>query len=111
MIMVGPDTLTMQGGEVGAMVSILSDQLGHHVIDKTGLKGKYDIQLKWAAEDRQGPEMKGAAGSGEGGAAPAEGSGPSIFAALQEQLGLKLKSAKAPVEVLVIDHAEKPSAN
>jgi uncharacterized protein (TIGR03435 family) len=113
MIMVGPDTLTMQGGEVKSMVSILSDQLGHHVIDKTGLTGKYDVSLKWAPQDRQGLEMKGAANSGgeSGGAAPAEASGPSIFAALQEQLGLKLESAKAPVEVLVIDHAEQPSAN
>jgi uncharacterized protein (TIGR03435 family) len=115
MIMVGPDTLTMQGGEVKSMVSILSDQLGHHVIDKTGLTAKYDIHLKWAPEDHQGPEMKGAAsnigGSGGDGGAPSGDTGPSIFAALQEQLGLKLESAKAPVEVLVIDHAEKPTAN
>jgi uncharacterized protein (TIGR03435 family) len=108
---VGPGELTMQAGEIKNLASILSDQLSHHVFDKTGLNGKYDIQLKWAPEDRQGPEMKGAGSSGDSNAPPSEASGPSIFAALQEQLGLKLESTKAPVEVLVIDHAEKPTAN
>jgi uncharacterized protein (TIGR03435 family) len=111
MIMVGPGEITMQGAEVKGMVSILSDQLGHHVLDKTGLTGKYDIHLKWAVEDHQGPEMKGAGSSGGDNAPSAEASGPSIYAAIQEQLGLKLESTKAPVEVLVIDHAERPSEN
>ncbi len=110
-ITVGPGELTMQGGEIKNMASILSDQLSHHVFDKTDLGAKYDIHLKWAPQDRQGPEMKGAASSGGDGGAPSGDAGPSIFAALQEQLGLKLETAKAPVEVLVIEHAEKPSAN
>lgn len=65
------------------------------VVDKTGLTGLYDFTLEWAPDD-----------------APTDVTeGPSIFTAVQEQLGLKLESTKAPVEVLVIDHVERPSAN
>jgi uncharacterized protein (TIGR03435 family) len=60
------------------------------VIDRTGLTATFDIHLKWSVDETDGP---------------------SIFTALQEQLGLKLESAKGPVEALVIDHVEKPSAN
>jgi uncharacterized protein (TIGR03435 family) len=72
--------------------------LGRNVIDVTGLTGTFDIHLKWAIDDLTG-------------APPGEPTGPSILTAIQEQLGLKLRSAKGPVEVLVIDHIEKPSAN
>jgi uncharacterized protein (TIGR03435 family) len=74
----------------------LAENLGRIVIDKTGLDGRYDIDLKWTPYDS---------------AAAATESGPSIFTALQEQLGLKLESQKGPVQVLVIDHVEQPSAN
>jgi len=62
------------------------------VLDRTGLKGEYDFKLDYAIDNN--PDT-----------------GPSIFSALQEQLGLKLETAKGPVEVLIIDKAEKPSAN
>ena len=66
------------------------------VLDKTGLTGMYDFELDWSA----------------GYGAPADGADEiSIFTALQEQIGLKLEPAKAPMEVLVIDRAEKPSQN
>ena len=73
----------------------LSDLRGidHPVVDRTGLKGVFDITLKSAASAMLQPD------------------GPSLITLLQEQLGLKLVSARAPVEVLVIDHAEKPSVN
>jgi uncharacterized protein (TIGR03435 family) len=70
------------------------------VVDRTGLTGAYDFKLDWSA---QGPQASAADGS--------EPAGPTIFTALQEQLGLKLESAKAPVEIIVIDHAERPSEN
>jgi bla regulator protein blaR1 len=94
------------------VVRLLSQQLGRTVVDKTGLTGNYDFTLQWTPDESQGPMFKGA----EGGQAPAsapppDSSGPSIFTALQEQLGLKLESQKGPVEILVIDHVEKPSAN
>jgi uncharacterized protein (TIGR03435 family) len=82
-------------------VSLLAEELGkivgRVVVDKTGIDGRYDLILKWTPDEGAAPE----AGS----------SGPSIFTAIQEQLGLKLESQKGPVEVLVIDHIEMPSEN
>ena len=77
------------------------DELGNHVVvNETGLTGNYDFVLS-------GVGM----GSIEGNHEAADESGTSIFTALQEQLGLKLEPRKAPVEVLIVDHAEQPSAN
>ena len=69
----------------------LGGELGLPVIDKTGLSGAYNINLQWNSDD--------------------DGLGPSIFTALQEQLGLKLEPGRAPVQVLVVDRAERASAN
>jgi uncharacterized protein (TIGR03435 family) len=93
-------------------IPVLADALGRvigsPVIDKTGLSEKFDILLKWTPD----PDAASAApvsGDSPPTAAPA---GPSIYTALQEQLGLKLQSTKAPVEFLVVTHAEKiPAAN
>ena len=84
-----------------ALTQELSRELGRDIIDKTGIKGRYDLTLKWTPD----------AGGATDGAATSADSGPSIFTAVQEQLGLKLEPAKAPVQVLVIDHAEMPSEN
>jgi uncharacterized protein (TIGR03435 family) len=89
------------------LVQVLSQQLGRTIIDKTDLKGLYDIKLKWTPELGQGPVALGGADAPP----PPDTSAPSIFTALQEQLGLKLESAKGPVEVLVIDSVQKPSEN
>lgn len=75
----------------------LSNVTGRPVIDKTGLTGKYDFVLEWT------PDM-----AATGDSAPV---GPTIFTALQEQLGLKLESQKGPIQNIVIDRAEKPSEN
>jgi uncharacterized protein (TIGR03435 family) len=112
----GPGTLTSTGTELYIFVNILSRQLGRVVIDKTGLKGRYDFTLKWTP-DQPAPNPFGAGpGPGPGpmgkdAPPPPDPNGPSIFTALQEQLGLKLESQKGPVEILVIDHVEKPSEN
>jgi uncharacterized protein (TIGR03435 family) len=82
----------------------LSRQVGRTVLDKTGLTGKYDFTLTWTREDLLGE-------SGPESAPPPDSSGPSIFAALQLQLGLKLESGKGPVKIVVVDHADKPSVN
>ena len=72
-------------------------------MDKTNLKGLYDFKLQWA----QDPMMLGINTPGA-----ANGStGPSIFTAIQEQLGLKLESSKGPAEVLMVESASKPSEN
>jgi uncharacterized protein (TIGR03435 family) len=109
MMRVGPGQLTAQGVPMSSMVNMLSQQLHHTVIDKTGLTGKYDLELNWTPDQGSDPMFKGA-DSSQHDSAP-DSSGPSIFTALQEQLGLKLQSTKGPVETLVIDHVEMPSEN
>jgi len=89
--------LTSKGITLARLASELSF-VGRHVIDRTDLPGAFEVDLKWTPE--------------AGGAAPTSPDDlPSIFTAIQEQLGLKLEPATGPVEVLVIERAEKPSAN
>jgi uncharacterized protein (TIGR03435 family) len=87
---------------LGITTTVFAEQmakaLGRVVEDKTGIEGRYDFALTWMP-------------NGDTGASPGDSSGPSIFTAIQEQLGLKLRTAKGSVEVLVIDRAELPSAN
>jgi len=80
--------------------------LDRSVLDRTGLKGGYDFDLSWTPDLPPGfPE--GGLINGQ----PVDTSGPTVFAALEKQLGLKLEPQKGPVEVLVIDHVEKPVEN
>jgi uncharacterized protein (TIGR03435 family) len=92
---------------------LLSFQLDRTVLDQTGLKGNYDVTLLWTPDEASAAMTAGPGGgaSGAGAAPPPESSGPSLFTAIQEQLGLKLESTKGPVEVLVIEHIERPSEN
>jgi uncharacterized protein (TIGR03435 family) len=78
----------------------LASQVGRIVIDRTGLAGRFDLDLEFSPNNRLQASPDAADASSDGGA--------SIFTALQEQLGLKLQPEKGPVEVLVVDHAEKP---
>lgn len=100
-----PTTATMQtwsrgnGSLVGTKVpmdmlagDLLESQLRRVVVDHTGIPGEFDIQLKWTPDN-------------------ADEAGVSLFTAIQEQMGLRLESAHGPVEMLVIDRAEKPSEN
>ena len=80
----------------------LSRLLNSTVLDKTGLSGQYDVDLTFT------PELLSAGGPPPPGVDP---NGPSVFTALQEQLGLKLQSGRGPVDVLVIDHVEHPTEN
>ena len=84
------------GIPVSSLASQLSNALGRPVIDATHLTGEYDINLRYRPEE---------------GAAADNADTPSIFAAVQEQLGLKLVPDKGPVETLVVDSAQKPEAN
>ena len=105
--------LTGQGINIENLVRVLSQQLGRTILDETGLTGKYDFTLKWTPDDRAGPISAANQGGGSRSddAPSSDSSGPSIFTAIQEQLGLKLESRKVPVEMLVIDHVEAPSEN
>ena len=112
MMRVGRGEINGQGVELSFLASVLSQQLGRTVLDKTGLTGNYDLALKWTPEQGEGMMMGGPGGGPPpDGAPPVDASGPSIFTALQEQLGLKLEATKAPAEVLTIDHVERPSEN
>jgi uncharacterized protein (TIGR03435 family) len=73
------------------------------VVDNTGLKGRYDFDLAF--------ERDRATAAGADGRAPTIREGPSIFSAVQEQLGIKLESTKAPVEFLIVEHVERPTEN
>jgi uncharacterized protein (TIGR03435 family) len=108
----GPGKIESTAMKVENLAHTLSGQIGRTVVDKTGLTGNYDFTLNWTP-DQPTPGM---APGGDGSPAPntdaADNSGgPSLFTALEEQLGLKLESAKGPEEVIVIDHIEQPSAN
>jgi uncharacterized protein (TIGR03435 family) len=111
MMRVGRGQLTAQAVPMTSLANMLSQQLRRTVIDKTGLTGKYDLELNWAPDQGSDPMFKGPDGSQQRADAAPDSSGPSIFTALQEQLGLRLQSAKGPVETLVIDHVEMPSEN
>ena len=88
-------------------ISNFAEQLGYMVqrtvIDKTGLTGEYNLALDWTPDD----QLSAASDKATTGTDPK----PSIYAAIQEQLGLKLVPSKGPVNTLVIDHAELPTAN
>ena len=99
--------LTGQNLEMDQLARLLTEQTGRTVVDNTGLKGNYDLTLNWTP-DQIAPN--GLAGGGPDSSTSSE-PGPSIFTAIQEQLGLKLQSQKGPVEILVIDHVERPSEN
>jgi uncharacterized protein (TIGR03435 family) len=106
--------VTGQAIPITSLVDILSRQLEKTVIDKTGLTGKYDLELNWTPEESEGGvggPPPPPAGSPQRTEPAPDSSGPSLFTALQEQLGLRLQSAKGPVETLVVDHVEIPSEN
>jgi bla regulator protein blaR1 len=103
--------LTAQGTNMTMVTSQLSDFLGRPVVDKTALTGTYDLKLEWVPDENQ-VAMFQTMGVPEGfGAPPRDWQGPSLFAALQEQLGLKLESQKGPVEIFTIERIERPSEN
>jgi uncharacterized protein (TIGR03435 family) len=106
-VMVVPDGARMQGGKVpmAEFIRMLSMVLGRTVVDKTGFTDLFDLRLDFLPDEITAglppppPD------------APNEFKTPSILSALQEQLGLRLESTKGPVEVIVIDHLERPSSN
>ncbi len=92
---VGNGKLQAWGVSMDSLAQQLSQEVGHIVRNQTGLNGVYDFTMKYSDDVAAGGDP----------------SAPSIYNAVQEQLGLKLEPAKGPVEVLVIDHVERPSEN
>ena len=105
----GLNQMHAQAVPLANLIPMLSRTLGRTVIDKTGITAKYDINLEWTPDPGQNePDAIAPPGVPPPTFDP---NGPSIYTALQEQLGLKLESQKGAVEVFVIDHAEKPAEN
>jgi uncharacterized protein (TIGR03435 family) len=95
MRMRGRGEIDATGSTLEFLPALLTNELDRPVINKTGLTGKYDFTLKFTPGQSAGPDSEA----------------PSIFTAVQEQLGLKLEPTKAPLDVLVIDSIEKPTEN
>jgi uncharacterized protein (TIGR03435 family) len=116
-IRTGVGNLVGNAVTMSRFAAVLSNRLDRLVVDRTNLAGRFDIQLQWAPNEAENPYDQGGNKlpamiiDMNGMKVTADPSGPSIFSAVQEQLGLRLVSAKAPVEVLVIDHVDKPSEN
>jgi len=90
--------LTATGIPISNMCEFLSRRLHREVLDKTGLTGKYDFILQWSPDEA----------SGESSAVAGADQLPTLFTALQEQLGLRLEPAKGPVDTIAIDHIAQP---
>jgi uncharacterized protein (TIGR03435 family) len=110
-IRIGIGQLEANGIAFATFVQSLSQIVGRTIVDKSGLTGLYDIKLQWTPEMGQATNPFGPLPAGVEPPPASDPSGPSIFTAIQEQLGLKLESTKGPVEVIVIDSVEKPSEN
>jgi len=113
MMMNGSGQLTGQGVELTTLTRILSQRLGRTVIDRTGLTGNFDFTLQLPAMrgPMAMPRAKDGGAPGADDAPPDDSAEPSIFTDVEDQLGLKLDSQKAPLPVYVIDHIEQPSEN
>ena len=102
--------MTLNAIPIPVFLQYLAPKINRVILDRTGLTGNFNIELQWTP-DNLPPRAPGAPAdqplrvNGES----IDPNGPSLFTALQEQLGLKLDGTRAPVEVLVIDHVERPS--
>jgi uncharacterized protein (TIGR03435 family) len=85
----------------------LSGALGRPVVDQTGLTGEYDYTLNWAPDLGDGSGVTRGLPQNPSGEAPQPADGASIFTAIREQLGLRIESRKGPVEIMVVDKAER----
>jgi uncharacterized protein (TIGR03435 family) len=98
------ETVYGQAIPISALASSMESWAGRPVRDKTNLTGSFDVVFQFSPRQPSATVV-------EQGAPPSDPSGPSIFTAIQQELGLKLESSKGPVEVLVIDSVSKPSEN
>jgi uncharacterized protein (TIGR03435 family) len=90
-------TLTAQRTSMALLADLLSRQLGEMVVDKTGIAGAYNFEMKWTTDDQPS-------------AASDAQTVPTLFTALEEKLGLRLQPQKVPVEIIVVDHVERTPA-
>jgi bla regulator protein BlaR1 len=114
-IRIGRGELTASAIPLDRLEDVLSRITARPVLNRTGLQGVYDFTLKWTPAEGEGPMMGGPGGPGglmpPDAPPPPDANGPALFTAIEEQLGLKLESQKAPMDTVVIDHVERPSEN
>jgi uncharacterized protein (TIGR03435 family) len=111
LMMNGRGHIESTGTDMSSLARVLSGQLGRTVVDKTGLTGDFDYKLDWTP-DEMAPAMTKSGNPTPGDNPPSQDAvGPSLFTALEEQLGLKLDSTKGPSDVIVIDELDQPTAN
>jgi uncharacterized protein (TIGR03435 family) len=102
--MLSQDGMNLVSAPVSKTIPLLSRLLSRRVLDKTGLVKNFDVNIEWtpdqfqAMQPSRGSELR-------------DSNGPSIFTVFREQLGLEFKTQKGPVEVFVLERAEKPSGN
>ena len=101
-------SVSARGFPLSRLVDSLSTMLRRTVVDRTGLGGTFDFDLTWTP-DQLPQQVQQASPPGRSDLPPIEPSGPSIFSAIQEQLGLKLESTRGAVDLLVVDRAELPT--
>jgi uncharacterized protein (TIGR03435 family) len=102
---IGAGNLVGTGIRLGLIASLLGTRLGRPVVDRTNLPDRYDVDLRWTPDVGEAP-------TDAADALPrSDPSGPSLFTAIQQQLGLKLIAIKAPSGLLAIDEIEKPAVN
>lgn len=93
------NTIAATTAPISLLMAVLQQRLGRPVVDRTGLTGRYTFKLNWTPASAPAPNT------------PDGDQGASIFTALQEQLGFKLEATHAPVQVLVVDHIDRPTEN
>jgi uncharacterized protein (TIGR03435 family) len=106
-MMVRPGGVKAGGVPINQILQLLSQNVQRIVVDRTALTGNYEIDLTWTPE--QLPQGRGDPPPGAPALSPIDPNGPSLFTALEEQLGLKLESTRGPVDVLVVDKVERPT--
>jgi uncharacterized protein (TIGR03435 family) len=106
-------TVEIDGMSLDELAKSFGQLMDRQIVDKTGISGRFNFRLEFAP-DQATPRLFRRSGHDAGAGQPAtaaDPSGPSIFTAFQEQLGLKLDPAKGPSEFFVIDRVERPSEN
>ena len=106
--MIAPARIEIGGQPIAQLATLLANQVGRPIVDKTGLSGGYDLQLSFLPDGGRGGPL-GTPPPGASPLPPIDPDAPSLFTALQEQLGLKLESGRGPVDAIVIVSVEPPT--
>jgi uncharacterized protein (TIGR03435 family) len=107
----GPGDLVVRNMDMAEFAMGMQTVMDKPVVDRTGLTDKYDFTLKWTPDDSQFAQFRSEGATASPGAGDNPNAPPSLYTAIQEQLGLKIKAGRTMDDVIVVDQVEKPSAN